>query len=526
MADFDPIASGQDIGEGWAQVFKPYEDDTYIKALEAGAKKKERKEEEGKARQKSIMEGLSGIKKLDILSGDQPEFAKKQAEIYKYTSDNIDDLMKGNPAKTVEFNRLLTQIANDAAHSKNYREEHEKLGIILATHPDIYTTDAKEAWKADGKSSFDEKGQYKTIDNTRYDKKMKPVNLDKFFKDYYIDVVDKQKQEYTIDKNVGRDIVSETHKIRKEEDLKNLFNSIMAGAPDDVTEAIKARYLAEDKTTRPGNSSEWAWKTFGEPFVQDVFSSRKKQRPQERLFGDRTVFKSDRGRTDTDYEISSSDVVHWNRGYDPVSKELLPDKPIKSITPSFSATLNKPQTAQFQANKLYNPYDSWTNEKGEEDPNKVGSWVDNPLNEKFSFQQVTYMPYEISKGRFLTKEEYQKGKHSSGKVFSKIEMHPVIPISREGYSYFLDAKETDVAKAAGFRFKGNKIPTWSEVYDALPEDEKSSIPTWAVNQADRERPAETEEKGKAEAKQKGGGGTPPPAKKEKKRFKNVPKGGF
>lgn len=526
MAEFDPIASGQNIGEGWAQVFKPYEDDNYTKALELAAKKKEKAEEAGKAKQKDIMKELSGIKKIDILPDDQEKFADKQLQLYKYVSDNIDDLMKDNPQKSIEFNRMMTELANDAAHSKNYREEHEKLGYFMAQHPDIYTKEAKEAWKADGTSSFDDKGAYKNIDITRYDKKMKPVNLNDFFKTYYTDVVDKQKKVYNTSTKKGRDIITETHKIRGKDDLQNLFNSVLAGATDDVTEAINAKYLAEaDKTAYP-SSKDWAWATFGSPFVQEVLGKNIKQLPQERLFGDRTVFKSDRGRTDTDYEISSSDVVHWNRGYDPVSKELLPDKPIKSITPSFSATLNKPQTAQFQANKLYNPYDSWTNEKGEEDPNKVGSWVDNPLNEKFSFQQVTYMPYEISKGRFLTKEEYQKGKHSSGKVFSKIEMHPVIPISREGYSYFLDAKETDVAKAAGFRFKGNKIPTWSEVYDALPEDEKSSIPTWAVNQADRERPAETEEKGKAEAKQKGGGGTPPPAKKEKKRFKNVPKGGF
>lgn len=168
----DPIASGQQIGEGWAQVFKPYEDKYADKINELTVKKKEEQDKTAKG----IASSLGALDKIDILPGDQKMFADMQKDIYDYSQKNIDALRKGDPDATMNFQRKLTDYQNKAAHSKDYREQNDKIGFHISTNSDKFDPNWRTNWLSDASSSFNPDGSPKSVDITKYSPKQAEFN--------------------------------------------------------------------------------------------------------------------------------------------------------------------------------------------------------------------------------------------------------------------------------------------------------------------------------------------------------------
>jgi len=107
------------INVGAAQVFKPYESEygEKIGAIAAAkAKEKQKREEE-------IYEQLGKIKIEGIFYKHAPIFAKKEQEFYDYVRNNIYDLRKGDPSKTIEFRQRATTLATEVGLSKDANKE-------------------------------------------------------------------------------------------------------------------------------------------------------------------------------------------------------------------------------------------------------------------------------------------------------------------------------------------------------------------------------------------------------------------
>lgn len=155
--DASNIAGG--IGEGAAQVFKPYRSDYGAEVAKIGHAK--RKEEN--ARQEDVYNDLGKVKTDGIFFKHKPVFAQKQAELYDYVKKNVDKLRKGDAQATIDFHDKLNQLGTDIGLSKNVAESYTTAGKDYMSNPDKYRPEV-----LDKLHSFEgynkETGQFENVD--------------------------------------------------------------------------------------------------------------------------------------------------------------------------------------------------------------------------------------------------------------------------------------------------------------------------------------------------------------------------
>ena len=134
MADeFNPIATGLEIGQGEAQVFKPFQDNYADKIAELQVKKLAESE-----KKKAEFGGeLDKLNKIAIHPNDQPYFSGEIGKIRQFAAKNGESLWKGNdPAKEMEFQQLINDFTTKAEYSKFQRDKVEGLAMDYAKNPD------------------------------------------------------------------------------------------------------------------------------------------------------------------------------------------------------------------------------------------------------------------------------------------------------------------------------------------------------------------------------------------------------
>lgn len=180
----NPYAGGTQIGQGWAQVFKPFESpylDKYISRLE-------KQKEEESAATKGIIKELSALEKVDVLPGDVPRFAEKQNEIRNYVRENIDALRSGDIKATLDFQEKINQYGTLAANSKKYREEGYDFGKAMALASDKFSDEQRALHAEKMKSSFNEDGTprvYNYADIEKVRPRWDPIKFWKQINDSY-----------------------------------------------------------------------------------------------------------------------------------------------------------------------------------------------------------------------------------------------------------------------------------------------------------------------------------------------------
>ena len=175
----NPYAGGTQIGQGWAQVFKPFESpylDRYIGRLE-------KQKEEESATTKGIIKELSALDKIDVLPGDVPRFAEKQNEIRNYVRENIDALRGGDIKATLDFQEKLNQYSTLAANSKKYREEGYDFGKAMALASDKFSDEQRALHAQKMQSSFNEDGTPRVYNYADIEKIRPRWDAVKFWKD-------------------------------------------------------------------------------------------------------------------------------------------------------------------------------------------------------------------------------------------------------------------------------------------------------------------------------------------------------
>lgn len=175
----NPYAGGTQIGQGWAQVFKPFESpylDRYIGRLE-------KQKEEESATTKGIIKELSALDKIDVLPGDVPRFAEKQNEIRNYVRENIDALRGGDIKATLDFQEKLNQYSTLAANSKKYREEGYDFGKAMALASDKFSDEQRALHGQKMQSSFNEDGTPRVYNYADIEKIRPRWDAVKFWKD-------------------------------------------------------------------------------------------------------------------------------------------------------------------------------------------------------------------------------------------------------------------------------------------------------------------------------------------------------
>lgn len=139
----DPLAISSGIGQGEAQVFKPFQTDYY----------KFKYQEADKRRQESAK--MMDIDTSKIWSRDIPYLAPELEKLRQYYKDNYAKILKGDPMTQVEMNRMAQDIKNIVKTSG----EREKLwteGVKLRQkNQDKYTDESWEEHLAYAKRAGD-----------------------------------------------------------------------------------------------------------------------------------------------------------------------------------------------------------------------------------------------------------------------------------------------------------------------------------------------------------------------------------
>ncbi len=119
----DPLSIATAEGTGQAQILKPYHN-PYLDEL---IKQKQEKRKVGDKNQQDALNKLGSLNKLDIFFRDQPKFKELQGDLYNSVKKNIYKLRAGDPDALTEFQSKIADIENEAALSKNTREQYETL---------------------------------------------------------------------------------------------------------------------------------------------------------------------------------------------------------------------------------------------------------------------------------------------------------------------------------------------------------------------------------------------------------------
>lgn len=240
MGDGLNISSG--MGAGEAQVFRPYDVRPYV---EQQQNINEQREKEKTGRESKVYSSLSPLDKIDIFYRDQDNFKNKITDVRKYAKENIDALRNGDATATMDFQNLLTDIYNEAALSKNARENFEKIAMDVYKNQDKYDESA-----LDYLNDFVDK---KNAGNYQFDVTQILPKVDLF-----ADIKNNVKLNPTetnyeyIDPSTGNKIVSASKKVTPKEADAILETRIM-GDPMLYASATKQyeRLKKQGKTTDP-----------------------------------------------------------------------------------------------------------------------------------------------------------------------------------------------------------------------------------------------------------------------------------
>ena len=261
----DPLSTSTGMGQGEAQVFKPFQTD-YYRNLGAAASRKRAKEK---------LPDLGDLNKIDIFYRDQPMFAESAKKIYDFTSSNADKIMSGDPTTIMELQKMKTEYLNNAALSKNVREQYETAAQSLIQKQDKLTPES-----IDYLASFDEPssmGQW-AFDTTKI--KMKPEAtpwlehfVSKVKPSVYKNVRESgTKEDGTTTKEYQRAREDDNRKQAEQwvdgsEDAQAIiqyFNGDRQKAVDYLTENLNSRAAKEDKLTLqfPGGNGSGSGNNF------------------------------------------------------------------------------------------------------------------------------------------------------------------------------------------------------------------------------------------------------------------------
>jgi len=409
MADFDPIASGQAIGQGMAQVFGPFEDKYSVKAAEMQVKGAEAAAKKAEKTQADLLEKIGKAKAIDILAGDQPEFAGWQKEIYDWTKENIDKLNKGDVGTTLEFNNKLNEFALKAAHSKDYREKIQQLGQTLVTNQDQFEPEAMDTWLKQASKSFDEKGNFREVDITQYKKKEEPFDVNDFYNKSFNTY--KPFTETTVTPIPGggsKTVVNQYYKdpaavatnmLTSPQYFKFVSEKVAKLKPEEQ-EALKTKSVKRVGEENP--ILEWSIQDFEKLYPQKETDATRYRAP-----------RAASGAGGKKIELLSpgqANITMWQRIYGQTTGEQKPAKqsPALAYQVPFSGDLN----IQLAASRFYNPNEKYYKPDGTEDATKVGTWIPQNINEKINFGSIQYIPATIDntgRERFLNAEEAKTG---------------------------------------------------------------------------------------------------------------------
>lgn len=473
MADFDPIASGQAIGQGLAQIVGPFEDKYGALAAKEASETKKKESE----RQKSLLSDLSAMKKIDILSGDQTAFAEKQAKIYDFTKKNIDALLSGDADKTLEFNQMMTQFATDAAHSKNYRENHEQVSRLMLANRPKFDDAAFQALENDRKSSFDDQGKYKDIDVNAYTMLKKPVDLNEYFRKQMGDRIDVKNKKYKTKVMENGKYILKTFDLNTPEDVKTVYDAIYDAAPQEIKDEIDIKFgqATDEDLQTIDNAQDYGYNILGKPYEKDVIGTEETKIPTRapaRVRATRTTTGGAKPKIDL-MGAADQNLPHWNRAWKQGGKGEITEPNQSSVT-AYTIPFTKELNLQLVASKMYVPFKS-------EDNRQTGSWITQPTNEKISFSNIQFVPVVkdiTGNERFLDQSEVASGKiKNSDRPLKNPRMKAVIPFTKGNQNYYIDAEENQVKNKIK-AVTGEGVPTWDQVRASLKE-KGITVPSWA-----------------------------------------------
>lgn len=147
MVDGGNISTEQ--GEGAAQIFKP-QDLSFLDKQMAQQDANRRKEADvRRQRQAAVGKGISSLHDLAIDPMDQNVFANDQKQLYDYAKKNAYKIInQGDADATMEFQKMVANVQNEAERSKNKRELKEKLLPEMAKNGlESYTPEAQDYFK-------------------------------------------------------------------------------------------------------------------------------------------------------------------------------------------------------------------------------------------------------------------------------------------------------------------------------------------------------------------------------------------
>ncbi len=273
MAD-DGLNISQGMGEGAAQVLKPYHNH-YLDQLIA---QKQEKRKVGDKNQQDALNKLGSLNKLDIFFRDQPKFKELQGDLYNTVKKNIYKIREGDPDALAEFQGKIADIENQAALSKNTREQYESLAKDVLMK--------KGEYRPETHNYLEEFASDKNIGNYNFDFSKVKKNTD-LYQDFRSNLLPtlidaKTKGQIAIPQADGSVVTKKTEEL-KDTDATKLTNTYLS----DPTRLEQATYdfdqlPAEKQDQYAGDVGMWYKDNFVKPYIKTETFKTQTEAPREK----------------------------------------------------------------------------------------------------------------------------------------------------------------------------------------------------------------------------------------------------